>query len=227
MNIAEPILKLFRKPSVPDVSVGDVVRVHQKIKEGNKERIQVFEGIVIATHNKTNLDATFTVRKIASGVGVEKTYLLHSPRIAKIEFKRSSDVRRAKLYFLRNLTGKALKMKDKKVTKDSWTEVLASSEPTEATEAEVQEAVVAEQQANEEANSQEPMANSGEENISEEVAVEAEAPAAEVDNSAAQVEDGGNEPTAEEPQTEEVAEPTAEIAESSETAEESEDKPAA
>lgn len=143
MNIAEPILKMFRKPSAPQVEVGDVVRVHQKIKEGGKERIQVFEGIVIATHQKKSLDATFTVRKIASGVGVEKTYLLHSPRIAKIEFKRSSNVRRSKLYYLRALTGKALKMKDKKVTKENWSEVLGATDQTEPTEADVAEAVEA------------------------------------------------------------------------------------
>ncbi|HCL47534.1 TPA: 50S ribosomal protein L19, partial [Patescibacteria group bacterium] len=69
-NLAEPILNLFRKSSVPQISVGDVVRVHQKIREGDKERVQVFEGIVIAKHAKTSLDATFTVRKLASGVGV-------------------------------------------------------------------------------------------------------------------------------------------------------------
>lgn len=147
MNIAEPILKLFKKSSVPRIEVGDVVRVHQKITEGGKERIQVFEGIVIATHNKTDLDATFTVRKIASGVGVERTYLLHSPRIAKIEFKRSSNVRRSKLYYLRNLTGKALKMKDRKVNKENWDEILMKAqEPVEATEEDVAEAVEAVEQ---------------------------------------------------------------------------------
>ncbi len=147
MNLAEPILNLFKKKTTPDIEVGDVVRVHQKIKEGSKERIQVFEGIVIAKHNQKDLDATFTVRKIASGVGVEKTFLLHSPNIAKIEFKRSSDVRRAKLYYLRNLTGKALKLKEKKgVLKDNW-ELIAADEqaPTEASEEDIAEAVAAEE----------------------------------------------------------------------------------
>lgn len=137
---------MFRKANVPTVETGDVVRVHQKIKEGTKERIQVFEGIVIATHNKTDINATFTVRKIASGVGVERTYLLHSPNIVKIEFKRSSDIRRAKLYYLRDLTGKALKLKDKKVMKESWDQSLLVAEEdaqTEATEADVAEAVAA------------------------------------------------------------------------------------
>ena len=147
VNLAEPILKQFRKASVPSIEVGDVVRVHQKIKEGAKERIQVFEGIVIAKHEETSLDATFTVRKIASGVGVEKTYLLHSPNIVKIEFKRSSRVRRAKIYYLRDLTGKALKLKDRKITKQNWDEVLAGAGEAEAqvepTEADVAEAVAA------------------------------------------------------------------------------------
>jgi large subunit ribosomal protein L19 len=142
MNLAEPILKMFRKSSVPEVEVGDVVRVHQKIREGNKERIQVFEGIVIAMHKRGSLDATFTVRKIASGVGVERVYLLHSPNVTKIEFKRSSNVRRSKLYYLRALTGKALKMKDRAVTKSKWEELVADeSAQTEATEEDVAEAV--------------------------------------------------------------------------------------
>lgn len=153
---------MFRKTSVPTVEVGDVVRVHQKIKEGAKERIQVFEGIVIATHNRTDINATFTVRKIASGVGVERTYLLHSPNIVKIEFKRSADIRRAKLYYLRELTGKALKLKDKKVSKESWDQVLLAAEEnvqTEATEADVAEAVAA--QAEQEAE-QAPVSNEAE-----------------------------------------------------------------
>ena len=147
MDIAEPILNLFKKKTTPNVEVGDTVRVHHKIKEGNKERIQVFEGVVIAKHNRKDLDATFTVRKIASGIGVEKTFLLHSPNIAKVEFKRGSHVRRAKLYFLRNLTGKALRLKEKKgVLKDSW-ELIAADEqaPTAASEEDIAEAVAAEE----------------------------------------------------------------------------------
>jgi len=98
-----------------------------------------------------SLDATFTVRKIASGVGVERTYLLHSPNITKVEFKRSSNVRRSKLFYLRALTGKALKMKDREVTKAKWDELLASEDTaqTEATEADVAEAVEAQKQADE------------------------------------------------------------------------------
>lgn len=145
VNIAEPIFQLFRKKTVPDIAIGDVVRVHQKIKEGDKERVQVFEGIVIAKHGRTSLDATFTVRKIASGVGVERVYLLHSPNIVKVEFKRGSSVRRAKLYYLRKLSGKGLRMKDKLTGKTAWEEVLGEdSTPLEATEADIAEAVEAE-----------------------------------------------------------------------------------
>lgn len=152
MNLAEPILKLFRKKTVPNIETGDVVRVHQKIKEGGKERIQVFEGIVIARHRRGDLDTTFTVRKIASGVGVEKVFLLHSPSITKIEFTKGSSVRRSKLYYLRGLAGKALKMKDKQgALKDSWEFVAPPEEAqTEASEEDIAEAVAADQAKKEE-----------------------------------------------------------------------------
>lgn len=130
------------KTKLPDINPGDIVRIHQKIKEGTKERIQVFEGIVIKTHGKSGPSATFTVRKIASGVGVERVYPLNSPSIVKIEFKKSSRVRRAKLYYLRNLSGKALRMKDKKVDKDIW-ELVVQNEKEEATEEHLAEAVEA------------------------------------------------------------------------------------
>ncbi len=147
-SIAEPILKLFRKSDVPKIEVGDVVRVHQKIREGNKERIQVFEGIVIATNHGVSANASFTVRKIASGIGVEKVFLLHSPNVVKVEFKQSSAAKRAKLYFLRALTGKALKMKESGRKKEAWAEALGQVEEvkTEATEEDIAEAVQAEEE---------------------------------------------------------------------------------
>lgn len=147
-SIAEPILKLFRKPDVPNIEVGDVVRVHQKIREGNKERIQVFEGIVIATNHGKDANASFTVRKIASGIGVEKVFLLHSPNIVKVEFKQGSDTKRAKLYFLRALTGKALKLKGSTGKKEAWAEVLdqETEAKTEATEEDIAEAVKADEE---------------------------------------------------------------------------------
>ena len=100
-----------KKAQVVDVRSGDTVRVHQKIKEGNKERIQVFEGVVIRTDNKKSHTSRITVRKVASGVGVEKSFLLHSPLVEKIEVVRRSKVRRNYLSFLRNRSGKSARLK--------------------------------------------------------------------------------------------------------------------
>src|SRR5919198_1072073 len=97
----------------PAMKSGDTVRVHVKVREGDKERIQVFEGIVIGMH-RGGLRASFTVRKISFGQGVERIFPLHSPVIDRIEVVRSSKVRRAKLYFLRNLKGKAARMRESK-----------------------------------------------------------------------------------------------------------------
>lgn len=133
-----------RDKTLPEIHPGDIVRVHQKVKEGGKERIQVFEGIVIKTHGKTGPSATFTVRKITYGVGVERTYPLQSPSIVKIEFKKGSEVRRAKLYYLRKLSGKSLKMKEKKIDQDVWELVAKADEPEELSEEVLAEAVQAE-----------------------------------------------------------------------------------
>ena len=100
-----------KKESVLDIKSGDTVRVHQKIKEGNKERIQIFEGVVIRTDRKKSHTSRITVRKVASGVGVEKSFLLHSPLIEKIEIVRRSKVRRNYLSFLRNRSGKSARLK--------------------------------------------------------------------------------------------------------------------
>lgn len=100
-----------KKPAVLNVKSGDTVRVHQKIKEGNKERIQIFEGVVIRTDRKKSHTSRITVRKIASGVGVEKSFLLHSPLVEKIEIVRRSKVRRNYLSFLRNRSGKSARLK--------------------------------------------------------------------------------------------------------------------
>ncbi len=97
----------------PDMRSGDTVRVHVKVREGEKERIQVFEGSVIALH-RGGARATFTVRKVSFGQGVERIFPLHSPTIERIEVVRSAKVRRAKLYFLRDLRGKAARMKEQK-----------------------------------------------------------------------------------------------------------------
>ena len=100
-----------KKDAVLDIKSGDTVRVHQKIKEGNKERIQIFEGVVIRTDRKKSHTSRITVRKIASGVGVEKSFLLHSPLLEKIEIVRRSKVRRNYLSFLRNRSGKSARLK--------------------------------------------------------------------------------------------------------------------
>lgn len=100
-----------KKHAVVDVRSGDTVRVHQKIKEGNKERIQIFEGVVIRTDNKESHTSRITVRKIASGIGVEKSFLLHSPLVEKVEVTRRSKVRRNFLSFLRNRSGKSARLK--------------------------------------------------------------------------------------------------------------------
>ena len=99
-----------KKDAVVDVRSGDTVRVHQKIKEGNKERIQVFEGVVIRTDNKKSHTSRITVRKIASGIGVEKSFLLHSPLVEKVEVMRRSKVRRNFLSFLRQRSGKSARL---------------------------------------------------------------------------------------------------------------------
>lgn len=99
-----------KKAAVVDVRSGDTVRVHQKIKEGNKERIQIFEGVVIRTDNKKSHTSRITVRKIASGVGVEKSFLLHSPLVEKIEIVRRAKVRRNFLSYLRARSGKSARL---------------------------------------------------------------------------------------------------------------------
>lgn len=102
------------RSDIPDFKVGDTIRVHAKIIEGDKERIQVFEGAVISRANGVNR-ATFTVRKVSYGVGVERIFPLHSPRIDKIEVVTRGKVRRAKLYYLRELSGKAARIKGERV----------------------------------------------------------------------------------------------------------------
>lgn len=112
MDIMSAIAQEYVKSDIPKFNVGDTVKVHIKIKEGTRERVQIFEGFVLKKQNG-GISQTFTVRRIASGVGVEKTFPLHSPRIDKIEVVRRGDVRRAKLNYMRQRTGKAAKIKVK------------------------------------------------------------------------------------------------------------------
>ena len=113
MNIIEVLEKEQLRSDIPQFAPGDTVRVHARIVEGTRERIQVFEGVVIARQG-TGVRETFTVRRIASGVGVERLFPVHSPRIAKIEVTRRGIVRRAKLYYLRGITGKAARIREKR-----------------------------------------------------------------------------------------------------------------
>lgn len=110
-KLIEEITKDQLRTDLPEFRAGDTVKVHVKVVEGNRERIQVFEGVVIKRQNG-GISETFIVRKISYGVGVERTFPVHSPRIAKIEVSRRGKVRRAKLYYLRNLRGKAARIKE-------------------------------------------------------------------------------------------------------------------
>ena len=112
MDILKSIEHEQLKNKIPELRVGNTVRVHVRIKEGNKERIQVFEGIIIKKQGG-GVNATFTVRRISYGVGVEKTFLVHSPMVEKVEVVRVGKARRAKLYYLRDRVGKAAKTKEK------------------------------------------------------------------------------------------------------------------
>jgi len=112
-KLIEEITSTQLRSDVPDFRPGDTVRVHAKVVEGTRERIQIFEGVVIKRRGY-GISETFTVRKVSNGVGVERTFPLHTPRVAKIEVTRHGRVRRAKLYYLRNLHGKAARIKEAK-----------------------------------------------------------------------------------------------------------------
>ena len=111
MNLVEAFTNEQLKKELPVIRIGDTIRVHNKIKEGNRERIQMFEGTVIAKHGG-GISETFTVRRMSYGVGVEKTFPIHSPNVEKVDVIRVGKVRRAKLYYLRDRVGKASKVKE-------------------------------------------------------------------------------------------------------------------
>ena len=112
MNKIEAFTNEQLKKELPVIRIGDSVRVHNRIKEGNRERIQLFEGTVIAKHGG-GISETFTVRRVSYGCGVEKTFPIHSPNVEKVEIIRVGKVRRAKLYYIRDRVGKASKVKEK------------------------------------------------------------------------------------------------------------------
>ena len=160
MDILKSIEHEQLKNKIPELKIGNTVRVHVRIKEGNKERIQVFEGIIIKKQGG-GVNATFTVRRISYSVGVEKTFLVHSPRIEKIEVVRVGKARRAKLYYLRDRVGKAAKTKEKVGARIETKEIVIKEEvvPGEAEVVEtVEEAPVAEAPVVEAVATEEPKA---------------------------------------------------------------------
>jgi large subunit ribosomal protein L19 len=144
-EIAALLLAKYGKKNPPTVKSGDTVRVHQKIKEGDKERIQIFEGLVIATKHGHTLDGSFTVRKIAvGGIGVERTYPLHSPNVLKVERIKMAEVSRSKLYYMRDRKGKSARFKNEVRDNTVWDEsgAAAKTEEIVPVEAHAEEVVV-------------------------------------------------------------------------------------
>ena len=143
----QKIEQKYLKTKVVDVRSGDVVRVHQQIKEGEKTRVQVFEGLVIRTSKKNSLNSTILVRRIASGVGVEKSFLLHSPNVQKIEVVKRSKVRRNYLSYMRERSGKSARLSAKRFDRDSVNDVSVPEDETRAAKeaaAELSEETIAE-----------------------------------------------------------------------------------
>lgn len=136
-SVARKISDSQKKKAVVDVRPGDTVRVHQKIREGGKERIQIFEGLVIKASRKGSLTSSFMVRRVASGVGVEKSFLIHSPNILKVEIARRGKVRRNYLTYMRQLTGKSARLSGVDFDKQAVNEI--HDEEAEAAEAEIHE----------------------------------------------------------------------------------------
>ena len=132
MNVIDLLKREQEKPQVPILRSGDTVRVHVKVVEGTRERIQVFEGVVIGVQGKVGLSTSFTVRRVAHGVGVERTFLVHAPRIDKIEVLRHGQVRRAKLFYLREKVGRHARIRERRqpVGGPDLTLLRAEPEPT-------------------------------------------------------------------------------------------------
>lgn len=142
--MTEAILTKFMKKNVPDIKSGDTVKVHIKVREGGKERIQIFEGLVIATKHGKTLDGSFTVRKESFGIGVERVFPVHSPRIVKVERIKQSKVRRSKLYYMRDLHGKNARLKELNRDHMVWEESAAEEELKRIAEEKAKEAAALE-----------------------------------------------------------------------------------
>lgn len=164
-DVIKQISDRQKKPAVVDLRSGDSVKVHQKIREGGKERVQIFEGLVLRVTRRGSLSSTFTVRRIASGVGVEKTFLIHSPNILKIEILKRTKVRRNYLSYMRQLTGKGTRLTGVEFDKTAVHAATAEAEAEEARlkdrqakEHEEQAAKEAEEKAKEEAKAEAALA---------------------------------------------------------------------
>lgn len=151
MNVIQAVNNKYKKAAVVDVRSGDTVKVHQKIREGNKERIQIFQGLVIRTDNKGSQTSRITVRRIASGVGVEKSFLLHSPLVLKVEVTKRSKVRRNYLSYMRNLTGKAARLTGVDFDRSAVNTVVDKAAEAEEEKLRAEQAAEAEAKAAEEA----------------------------------------------------------------------------
>ncbi|MGA3150251.1 MAG: 50S ribosomal protein L19 [Candidatus Saccharimonadales bacterium] len=136
-SVIQKIEAQQKKSAVVDVRPGDNARVHQKVREGNKERVQIFEGLVIRVSRKNSLTSSITVRRIASGVGVEKTFLVHSPSILKVEVTKRSKVRRNYLTYMRGLTGKSTRLSGTDFDREAVNAI--RDETAEAEEAKIRE----------------------------------------------------------------------------------------
>jgi large subunit ribosomal protein L19 len=202
MNM-ESVVEVKPNPNIPEITSGDTVKVSSKIVEGDKERIQVFQGVVIKIRRR-GISSSFTVRRVAYGVGVERTFPLYSPRVEKVELVRRGKKRRAKLYYLRGLSAKTARLREKRLTQQELEREQERIQKIEDEKARLKA-------------EQEPVA------VEEEPAVEAEP------ETVAEVEPVTEEKAVEEPSAEAVAEPVAEIETEvvEETVAESEDEPEA
>jgi len=152
-SVVQKIEEKYKKHAVVNVKSGDTVRVHQKIREGNKERVQIFQGLVIRTDRKDSHTSRITVRRISSGIGVEKSFLLHSPLVLKIEVTKRSKVRRNYLSYMRKLTGKAARLTGVDFDRDAVNAI--HDKKAEAEEAKLHEQTAAAAEADAEAKAAE------------------------------------------------------------------------